>query len=164
MSEKIKQWFRAVYHQLVEIDDAPSRKALGLGLGVFLGNFPGMGPIASVVTAYIFRVNRAAALVGSFATNTWLSFVTLALAVKVGAFLTGKNQEQLQQSWGNFRQDFHFKKIFERETFDLIVPVLIGFCVVSFVIGLCVAGIAYVILCRKQKKRCLVDKTGGRGL
>ena len=46
---EIKKGYRYIHHQLLEINDTPYRKAVGLGLGVFLGIFPhSLGPLDSV--------------------------------------------------------------------------------------------------------------------
>jgi uncharacterized protein (DUF2062 family) len=58
-----------------------------MGLGVFTGILPGTGPLAALFLAFIFRANRASALLGSIATNTWFSFFTLVLAFKIGFVL-----------------------------------------------------------------------------
>ena len=91
--DKIKNSFKSIYDKLVGIKDSPQKIALGFGLGVFCGILPGTGPMASVVLAFVFRVNKVAALAGSLLTNTWLSLVTFVLAVKIGSMVTGADGE-----------------------------------------------------------------------
>src|SRR3989338_6840109 len=92
---KIKEW---LYQNLFKINDTPQKIALGLGLGVFAGIFPGTGPLASLFLAFICRANRASALIGSLLTNTWLSIVTFLLAIKLGALMFGIKWEEIQNN------------------------------------------------------------------
>ena len=41
---KKKAFFHVLYEKLVKIDDTPQRVALGFGVGIFIGNLPGVGP------------------------------------------------------------------------------------------------------------------------
>ena len=109
MTEKFKIWFKGIWHQFIGIEDTPFRKAAGLGLGVFLGIFPGAGPLAALVLSSILHVNRAAALVGSLLTNTWISIVTFVLAIKVGSFVTGTNWQDIYLECQSLLKDFHWK-------------------------------------------------------
>ena len=66
-----------LFDKLFKINDTPQKIALGFGLGVFAGIFPGTGPVAAILLAYVFRANRASALFGSLFTNTWLNSVSI---------------------------------------------------------------------------------------
>ncbi|MDI6606430.1 MAG: DUF2062 domain-containing protein, partial [Candidatus Omnitrophota bacterium] len=83
-ADRIRRLFRLFYLKVFRINDSPRKVALGMGLGVFSGILPGTGPIAAVCLAFIFRANRAAALLGSLITNTWLSFFIFLVAIKTG--------------------------------------------------------------------------------
>ncbi len=103
MFHKIKEWIKSHYRNILGINDSPHRTALGLGLGVFLGNFPSMGPLAAVTAAFLFKANRAAALIGSLLTNTWMSLVTLGFSVQLGSLLRGSNQTEIHMQWQQFK-------------------------------------------------------------
>lgn len=94
--DKIKKFFGLIYTRLFKIDDSPQRVALGFGLGVFLGIFPGTGPFAAVILSILLRLNRAAALVGCLATNTWISVIVFVLAAHLGSLLFGMNWKNVQ--------------------------------------------------------------------
>ena len=151
--EKIKSFIKSQYKQLVGINDTPHRKAMGLAIGVFLGVFPGLGPAAAVLLAWIFRANKAAAFLGGLVTNTWMSFVTLALAIQVGSGIVGKNHEELKKSWRDIVKDFHWDKIFNPSLWKVVFPILVGFVVVSFCIAVVVYILSYFILSFWDKKR-----------
>ena len=91
--------FNLFYERLFKINDSPQKIALGLGLGVFAGILPGTGPLAALFLAFIFRANRASALLGSLATNTWISFVTFVLAIKIGSAILEVSWLDVQAGW-----------------------------------------------------------------
>lgn len=134
--------FKSLYQKILGINDSPHKIAGGVGLGVFLGIFPGAGPIAAVVLATLLRVNTAAALTGSLLTNSWISVVTFALAVKVGAAVLGLQWQELSEQTKNILKDFHFKDIFDVALFKIAWPLLVGYTVIGFVLGVA----AYVLV------------------
>ncbi len=124
---KRREFFRLLYIKLFKINDSPQRIALGLGLGVFAGIIPGTGPVAALFLAFIFRVNRASALLGSLLTNTWLSFVTFILAIKVGSAIMHLDWQVVRQGW-------------------ILFPVILGYFIVSFSLGILVYLVTLIIL------------------
>ena len=138
---KITQFFKSLYTRLVKIHDTPQKIALGFGLGVFLGIVPGVGPIASVVLAGLFRINIAAALLGSLLTNTWTNIVMFALAIKTGSFITGANWKDVQRDWGTLAKNSDWLDLLKLSALKVLVPLIIGY----FIIALIMAILAYVI-------------------
>lgn len=153
MNERVKKWLKDIYHKLIGIEDTPHRKAGGLGLGVFLGVLPGVGPIAALIGATLLRLNKAAALIGSVATNTWLSVVTLALAIKVGFWLIGGQDDPRRETIESLMKDFNWRKLWDRDTLEAMYPLFLGYLIVSLCLGLCVYGITYFILLRRERMR-----------
>ena len=140
-NNNILRFLKLIYIKLFRIHDTPQRIALGVGIGVFLGIIPGTGPIAAVFMAFVLRVNRAAALLGSLLTNTWLSILTFFLSIKVGSSIMGVDWQDVHRNWGQFLKDFKVVTLFKLATLKIILPVIIGYFVVSFCLGL----IAYLI-------------------
>ena len=120
--------------------------ALGFGIGVFLGIFPGVGPLAAIFASIILRVNRAAALIGSLLTNTWMTVTTFALASKVGSWIVGVDKDQSREAWNHLIKNFYWRKLFDHELLEIIYPLLMGFVVVSFLLGVCAYGTIYILL------------------
>ena len=147
----LKRFFKLVYEKLVAINDSPQRIAAGLALGVFCGILPGTGPMASLALAFIFKVNRAAALTGSLLTNTWLSIVTLVLAVKIGSAMTGANWHDVYEKCRNIVQHFRFENLKNIPFSEIILPLLIGYGVVSLISGAFAYFMAMVIMRKRQK-------------
>ncbi|MFA6142884.1 MAG: DUF2062 domain-containing protein [Candidatus Omnitrophota bacterium] len=143
---RVSRFFKLIYLKLFRINDSPQRIAIGLGVGVFLGIIPAMGPMASLFFAVILRVNRASAILGSLLTNTWLSVVTFAVSVRLGSFLTGTNSADVITAWRTVIKDFKLSKLAELAVYDLAAPVVLGYIIVAAVIGLAAYLAALFIL------------------
>lgn len=147
---KFLSFFRLIYFKLVKINDTPARIALGLSLGVFCGVMPGTGPIAALFLAWIFKVNKAAALLGSIFTNTWLSAVIFLLSIRIGAGIIGKEWKLVLNDWLNALSNFSFLKLFELTLLKVIFPILLGYIVVALGLGLLVYLVSLFLM--KTKK------------
>jgi len=137
----IWRFLKLIYIKLFRVHDTPQKIALGVGIGVFLGIIPGSGPIAAVFMALVLRVNRAAALLGSLLTNAWLSILTFFLSIKVGASIMRAEWQEVHGNWVQFLKDFKVITLFKLATLKIILPVIIGYLVVGFCLGL----IAYLV-------------------
>ncbi len=149
----IKVFFKDIYLKIIGINDSPHKIAGGFAVGVFLGIIPGAGPIASVVMAYLFRVNRAAALAGSVLTNTWFSIVTFALAIKIGGFLTGTNWQQIYSDAKLLFEHMSWQKFTDGSSWTILKPLLAGYAVVGLVFGLCIYVIVLIIVIAYRRRK-----------
>jgi hypothetical protein len=135
IKNKIIRFFRWFYLKLFRLHDSPQRIAFGFGLGAFLGILPGTGPIAALVLAAIFRINKAAALLGSLLTNTWLSLAVFLFSAKIGSAIMGSNWEKVSQDWGRFLRDFHWINLLKISALKVILPVACGYLIIGFALG-----------------------------
>jgi uncharacterized protein (DUF2062 family) len=142
MIAHFKRAITILYIKLVRTNDSPQKTALGFGLGVFSGILPGTGPIAAVFLASLIRVNRASALLGSLVTNTWLSFVTFLISIKIGSSLTGAAWQDIREKWALLLKNFTFAGLFKMSVLKIIFPVMLGY----FVVALCCGLLSYLIL------------------
>ena len=159
LGERIVRFFMMVFIRLIRLNDSPQRISLGFGLGVFLGILPGTGPIAALVLAALFRVNRAAAFLGSLLTNTWLSIVTIILSIKIGSVIMGKNWEDVYAQWQLFLRQFQWRNLLEASFLQIAAPVALGYFLIGF---LCAAGSYLLILAALtlRKKHENKNRTG----
>jgi len=139
-----------IYIKLFKINDTAPKIALGVGLGVFAGLIPGTGPAASIFLALIFKANRAAALLGSLLTNTWLSIITFVLAIKTGSVILSLNWQQVQQKAQVLISDFSWAKFFKLSFLDVLLPVITGYIVIGFILGLTSYLITLLIIKRSS--------------
>ena len=154
----ISRFFRYLYLKLFRINDSPQKISLGFGLGVFLGVFPGVGPIAAFVLSFLFRVNRAAAVLGSLITNTWISIVTFVLAVKAGSAMFGLDWDVVRDEWNILVKNFSAKNLLEFR--DEAAAVMAGYILVSLVIG--AAAYLVVLLSITGFRKRFKGETGGK--
>jgi len=108
--------------------------------------------VAALVLAAILRVNKASALLGSIATNTWLSIPTFILAGKTGAIVTGVSYEGIRSDWALFTKNFNWGNFFNLSAYKIILPILIGYFIVSLLFG-CLAYIFAIIAISSRKKK-----------
>ncbi|MCK9614573.1 MAG: DUF2062 domain-containing protein [Candidatus Omnitrophica bacterium] len=149
--QRLKRLITVLYIKLVRTNDTPQKIALGLGLGVFSGILPGTGPIAAVFLASLARANRATALLGSLVTNTWLSFVTFLISIKIGSIIIGVNWQEIKEKWSLFVKDFTFVGLFKMSVLKMILPIMLGYLVVAICCGL-LSYIAAILILSLRKR------------
>ncbi len=151
MLKSIKDFFAFLYLRLFRINDTAQRVSLGLGLGVFLGIIPGTGPIAALVLASCFRLNRASALIGSLLTNTWLSFVTFLLSIKIGSAILKTNWQNTYEDIALFFKNFRWLELFSWSVLKIFFPLIVGYFLVALSLGIVAYLIAIIVLTRARK-------------
>jgi hypothetical protein len=143
---------KPILSSILKINDSKQKIALGFGLGVLSGIFPGTGPLVAVFLSFILRANYVSALLGSLLTNTWLSIVTFLLAIKVGAVIMGVNWQDVQKEWGLFLSNFQWVSLIKISVLKLILPVFLGYLVIACIAGLLSYLIVLIILNLKRKE------------
>lgn len=148
---KVKNAFSAQWRKIISIDDSNQHIALGFSLGVFLGVFPGVGPFTAFVLAGFFKINRVAALLGVLLFNTWLTFATFVLSVKLGSWVMHLDwHKEYEQAWQLFTH-FKFANLFESTIFKTLLPILLGYIIIAFFISFVVYLTTLGILTRVRK-------------
>lgn len=144
---------RPIFSEILKINDSSQKIALGFGLGVFSGIFPGTGPLVAVFLSLVFRANYFSAILGSVLTNTWLSVATFLLAIKVGAAIMGVNWLDARREWGYFFHHFQLVNLAKLSALKLILPVFLGYLAIA-----CIAGLfSYLIVLFLLKLRKFPD-------
>ncbi len=146
--KKIRRFFNLLFIKLFKINDSPQKIALGLGVGVFTGIFPGTGPVAALFLALLLRVNRASALIGSMLTNTWLSIVTFLLSIKIGSVILGIKWQEVYQDYNCFLKESNWLHLFRLSILKAVLPVIIGYLIIGFCLGILAYLITLIILTR----------------
>jgi len=149
--QRLKNAIGLLYAKLVHTNDTPQKIALGFGLGVFAGILPGTGPIAAVFLASLAKANRATALLGSLATNTWLSFVTFLISIKIGSYIIGANWQDIKEKWSLLIRHFSFSGLFKAPALKVILPVMVGYLVVAVCCGI-LSYLALILILNLRKK------------
>jgi len=154
IKNRLVRFFRLLYFKIFLINDTPHKIAFGFAIGIFVGILPGAGIIAALFLSFLFRVNRAAALLGSLLTNTWLSIVTFLLSIKIGSAIMGIDWHAAYNRAMVFIKNFQWSEIGKASVFDIVLPLALGYLVISFSAGLT----AYILIVaaisvRKWKQR-----------
>ncbi|RJP28795.1 MAG: DUF2062 domain-containing protein [Candidatus Omnitrophota bacterium] len=153
--------WQALYSKIFKINDSPEKIALGLGIGVFAGLTPTIGPLTAIFIAVILRANRASALLGVLLTNTWLSLLTFILSIKVGAALLGLQWENIYYDWVYFLKTFHLADLFKMSIIKIAIPVVIGYLIMALALGIITYFITLIIL---KLNRYLTQKKAGKNI
>jgi len=151
-TSKKKAFFHALYEKLVKIDDTPQRVALGFGVGIFIGNLPGVGPITALIAAAILRVNKASALIGALLINTWFGLVTLVLSIQIGCAILGLEWHTIHAKFLAVIKHFHFSLLFKESVRNILFPFILGQFVISLALGI-VAYLAALFFIYELKSR-----------
>ncbi|MCG2714481.1 MAG: DUF2062 domain-containing protein [Candidatus Omnitrophica bacterium] len=131
-----KKVINFIFAKLFYINDSAQKIALGVGLGVFSGLMPGTGPAAALFLAFVFRANRAAALLSSILTNTWLAVVTFILAIKVGSVILKTHWQEVYQLAQGAIHDFHWVKFFKLSFLEVLMPIITGYIIIGLFLGI----------------------------
>ncbi|MDD5156020.1 MAG: DUF2062 domain-containing protein [Candidatus Omnitrophica bacterium] len=140
-NKKYARLLRFAYNKLFLINDSPHKIALGLSLGVFTGIIPGVGPIAAILLALLLRANRISAILGSLLTNTWITFVTFLLSIKVGSAIIKTDWHDVYAESLVLLHNFRWQDLFKESLLNVVLPLLLGY----LVIALCLALTVYVV-------------------
>ena len=112
---------------------------------------PGIGPVIALLLAFLFRVNRVSAFLGSVLFNTWVGLIALLLAVKIGSAVKGLNYSEVYDGWNELIKDFKWDKLLEASVYDFLIPTGIGYLIISLVLATVAATVVYMIA--RQMKR-----------
>lgn len=148
----VRRWLDRLLH----IDDTPERTAAAFAMGVFFGFSPflGLHTLLGIVFAFVFDLNRVAALLGVYANLPWIIGPYYILATVVGAEIT---QQRVPQG---FRSQF--RALFDLSTFDaefwrrlavVMKPLAWPYTVGSTVSALLLAAAAYQLALAFVKSR-----------
>lgn len=151
---KFRERLKHIYLKLVKTDDTPHHIALGFAIGIFYGLVPFVGVILTLITAAIFRANKASALVGCFVTNTWVTAVLALPSVKVGSKIFGLDWTVVWQQMKRYLSMSDIKDIFNALSRDVLIPSLIGFLAIAFFLSVVSYAVSlFVVLKYREIKK-----------
>ncbi|MBI5643697.1 MAG: DUF2062 domain-containing protein [Deltaproteobacteria bacterium] len=95
--ERLKRWFKLTYLKILRLDDPPERIARGAAIGVLMGVLPtfGAGGFLSIGFAFIFKANKAAAVIGSFIVNPLTAPFFWTLSIAIGSVIMGEDRASI---------------------------------------------------------------------
>jgi uncharacterized protein (DUF2062 family) len=149
----MKKRIRDYVKRFFLIDDTPHKVAGGAALGVFMGITPGEGVMVTLLFAYVFRLNRLAALAGVLAVNMWTTLLALPVAAAIGGLIFRVDPQVLSK-------DFHevlsmgWQYLFSWNIFrQTALPLIVGYVVVAGAIATAVYFLLLYLLVKRKKIR-----------
>jgi uncharacterized protein (DUF2062 family) len=95
--------FRARLTAVLHLDEEPSRLAMGMAVGVFIGITPlyGLHTLLALIAAFCFRLNKAATITGAWLNLPWFAPFVYGFSLKLGeSILSGT----VRLSWMSVRE------------------------------------------------------------
>ena len=152
--DKIYKFLKLIYVKLVRINDSPQKVALGFALGVFAGVMPVISLREAFFLALLFRVNWASALLGCFLTDNWTTVLAFLLAIKTGSYIMGVDWHSIYAISQQLLKHFHWSDLLKLSILKILIPVTIGYIVVSLFFAFLSYLFALIVVTRiKFKKR-----------
>ena len=157
----VRRWMDRLLH----IDDTPERTAAAFAMGVFFGFSPLLGfhTLLGIVFAFVFNLNRVAALLGVYSNLPWIIGPYYILATMVGAEVTQRHVPP------DFRGQL--RALFELSTFDaefwrsLVVvmkplawPYMVGSSVSAVLLSAAAYHLALAFVKSRRRLRDIIHK------
>jgi uncharacterized protein (DUF2062 family) len=134
---------RRIVEILLHLGDTPHRTALAFGIGVYLAFFPiyGIHTLMALGIALLFRLNRAALIVGAWVNNPWTVAPLYTSGTLLGCAVLGVSPEGFR----NIDWQLH-GGAFMQALVQGLRPYLWCFIVGNTIMGLLAGSAAYVVM------------------
>lgn len=134
---------RRTVELLLHLEDTPNRTAVAFGIGLWLAFFPilGVHTALALLIAFLFRLNRAAMLVGVYFSNPWTVAPLYIAGTLLGCAVMGVPAEGLEAiDWDRHGMEFY------RTLAVHLRPYLWPFVVGNTVLGVLAGLVGYLVL------------------
>jgi uncharacterized protein (DUF2062 family) len=138
----IRRWLDALLH----VDDTPERTAASFAMGVFFGFSPLLGfhTLLAIIVAFLFNLNRVAALLGVYSNLPWIIAPYYAIVTMIGAKMIGhKTPEGFKAQLAALFQLSVFGSEFWHRLITILKPLLLPYTVGSLLGAIVMAAVAY---------------------
>ena len=142
MSQKKLGRLRGFLRQLLHLGDSPERTALAFSIGVFysFSPFVGLHTVMGLATAFVFRLNRLALLIGVYVNNPWTLAPAASFGTALGFFILGTENKFTESSWDTILSGAFWKEMFS-DVEHLLLPFFVG----NFILSVAAALIAFIV-------------------
>jgi len=156
----VRRAFRALadkFRVLLHLDDPPRRLALALAVGVFISCTPfwGLQTVLCMLAATVFRLNRAAALTGTWINLPWFAPFVYGAALKIGLLIAPGLGEANAASFELLLRDpgaLSWATVWSWLRGSSL-PLLLGSTIVGAVAAAVTYVIAFAALARRRRRR-----------
>jgi uncharacterized protein len=141
-----RQLLRRCLDALLWIDDTPERKAAAFSVGVFFGFSPfiGLHTVMALGVAFLFGLNRVAAVLGVYSNLPWIIVPYYTLATILGAVVTRQRlPEGFRGRLVELSNLSFFEQSFWQHVGELLQPLLWPYTIGSLIGATALALAAY---------------------
>jgi uncharacterized protein len=138
----IRRWLDALLH----VADTPERTAAAFAMGVFFGFSPFLGfhTVLAIAIAFLFNLNRVAALLGVYSNLPWIIAPYYAIVTMIGAQILGhKAPAGFKAQLAALFELSVFHAEFWHQLITILKPLLWPYTVGSLLGAIVMAAIAY---------------------
>ncbi|MBI5562041.1 MAG: DUF2062 domain-containing protein [Deltaproteobacteria bacterium] len=98
---KLRRRARLLYLRILRLGDPPERIARGAAIGVAMGVLPtfGAGGVLALILAFVFRANKAAAVIASAIVNPLTAPFFWTASIIIGGLATGADSAAILAKW-----------------------------------------------------------------
>ncbi len=139
----MRRQFQQALEVLLHLEDTPHRTALAFAIGVWIAFFPiwGIHTVMALAIGFLFRLNRAALVVGAWLNNPWTMAPLYTAGTVIGCFLVGASPEGLHAvNWSLHGVSF------VRALMACLRPYVWPFLIGNTVVGILAGSVAYAVL------------------
>jgi uncharacterized protein len=146
----------ARFHELLHLDDPPRRLAVALAVGVFVSCTPfwGLQTVLAIAIAAVFRLNRAATVLGTWLNLPWFAPIVYGAAIKIGLLVAPGLREADAASLDLLLRDPSALSWDAAWSWlrGSSLPLLVGSTIVGLVAGCATFAIALTALARRRRQ------------
>jgi len=138
----IRRWLDTLLH----VADTPERTAAAFAMGVFFGFSPFLGfhTVLAIIVAFLFNLNRVAALLGVYSNLPWIIAPYYAIVTMLGAKIIGhKPPEGFKGQLSALFEMSVFHSEFWQQLITILKPLLWPYTVGSLLGAIAMAALAY---------------------
>jgi hypothetical protein len=137
------KWLRRTLQILLHVEDTPHRIALAFGIGVWIAFSPAFGIHTAMALgiAFVFRLSRAATVLGCYVNNPWTVVPLYSFGTAFGCWLLGVPIEGLSELRAVFAHHS-----FGRALLEALRPFLWPYVVGNTIVGVFAGLLAYLVL------------------
>ena len=138
----VRRWLDTLLH----VAGTPERTAAAFAMGVFFGFSPFLGfhTVLAIIAAFLFNLNRVAALLGVYSNLPWIIAPYYAIVTMVGAKIIGhKLPEGFRAQLAALFELSVFHGEFWHQLITILKPLLWPYTVGSLLGAIVMAAVAY---------------------
>jgi uncharacterized protein (DUF2062 family) len=138
---------------LLHLDDPPWRLALALALGVFISCTPlyGIQTLLALLLATLFRLNKAATVIGTWLNLPWFAPFVYGAGLKIGARVLAEVRNREADSLAVLFG--HPLRVSLHDLVGVLPEVSLALVIGTTLVGVLAAGVTYVVALGMIRRR-----------